>query len=192
MANGLEQRSDRMSAPDDIASYVPFDRVTGDDAEDDRAIRELLARAENFIAAQSWNSRPTERYLAFGIGGVIAVCLFRMTPPVFGTDEYIWVVAGDMPPAYFVTDCAMNAHDALLTYCELMDAWVVAVEAGRSLDEVFPVAAEPTAEHAAMLRSRLAHIRERFVPMLSRGDSRPRQPCWTRHPNDNQSERLSS
>jgi hypothetical protein len=44
-----------------------------------------------------------------------------------------------------------------------MTRWVEAVRAGTSLEDVIPVRAEPTLEHAAMLASRLQFIRDEIL-----------------------------
>lgn len=46
-----------------------------------------------------------------------------------GTPGALWVVAGDLPSAYLVTDAAptATATAALAIYCSLMQDWVEAV-----------------------------------------------------------------
>jgi hypothetical protein len=44
-----------------------------------------------------------------------------------------------------------------------MRRWITAVRAGASLDDVIPVAANPTIQHADMLESRLDFIQRRLI-----------------------------
>ena len=105
-------------------------------------------------------------YLAFGVGGIIGLFLVSFAGLVAGfEDRDLWVVVGDLPPAYFVIDLALTAPAALETYCELMEDWADAVLSGGNVSDCFPIAAEPTEEHARMLLSRLEYIRQEFIPI---------------------------
>ena len=95
---------------------------------------------------------------------MIGLFLVRFAEPAGGVDDELWVVSGDLPPAYFVTDDAPTPAEALSTYCDLMEDWVEAVLEDGDLDEAFPVEAEPTAENAASLRRRLDFIRQHLIP----------------------------
>ena len=79
-------------------------------------------------------------------------------------DKELWVV-GDLPSAYFVVDDVPTPRAALETYCSLMEDWAEQVLSGDQSYESFPVAAEPTEEHARMLLSRVEHLREVFAPL---------------------------
>jgi hypothetical protein len=108
-------------------------------------------------------------------GWVVGVFLFHIDPAP-GVDEWLWVVAGDLPTAYLVTDEAPDPASALEAYCNLMSDWAEAVRAGRDLADVFPVAAEATLEHAEMLANRVSFLRARVIPSFSVGgaaDSTP-------------------
>jgi hypothetical protein len=76
----------------------------------------------------------------------------------------LWTVVGDLPPAYLVTDDAETPAEVLEAYCERMDDWADRVISKGNLSESFPVAAQPTTEHAEMLRARLEFIRAKLIP----------------------------
>jgi hypothetical protein len=97
---------------------------------------------------------------------VIAVFLFHFAEKIKGTDEWLWVIEGDAPTAYLVLDRATNPLAALQIYCELMEAWADAVLKGGSLDGVFPVEAEATAENAVNLIKRIKFISNELIPEL--------------------------
>lgn len=92
--------------------------------------------------------------------------LVRFARAVAGfEDQELWVVVGDLPAAYFVTEDARTAPEALEVYCELMEDWAERVLSGGEVSDCFPIAAEPTDEHARMLLSRLEYVRQEFVPI---------------------------
>jgi hypothetical protein len=99
---------------------------------------------------------------------MFALFLFRFATAVHGTDEYLWVVVGDLPSVYFVVkDDAHTPRSAAEVYCRLMQEWVSAVLSKEPLDDVYPVQADATEEMAEKLDSRLRFIRERIIPTIS-------------------------
>jgi hypothetical protein len=128
----------------------------------------MLVEAEQYLRSFPWCPPVGERYVGLGIGDVIALFLFEFREKIQGTEDWLWVVVGDLPSAYFVIDGAPDPASALETYCQLIEDWTRAVRNGHSLEEVYPVAAEPTLEHASMLSSRIAFIRSEFVPRCAK------------------------
>ncbi len=129
----------------------------------DEELRELSDEATSFISSFRWCHEVREGFLAFGVGGVIGVFLFRIEPALRGVDEALWVIVGDLPPAYLVCDSAPDWREALRCYICEMRKWVEAVQSGGSLSEVIPVKAEPTREHADMLASRLDFLQDHMI-----------------------------
>ena len=136
---------------------IPIGRIS------DPGVAEFGREAQDFLSGKPWCKKVGEGYLAWAIAGVVGVFLFRLIPTRDDVDETLWVVVGDLPPAYLVCDNAADWHQALECYCREMQKWVTAVTRGTSLDSVIPVNAPPTLEYATMLESRLRFIRDRIV-----------------------------
>lgn len=77
-------------------------------------------------------------------------------------NHLLWVVVGDIPPAYLRVDADDDPEDALDMYIRMMGAWVDAVEQGKPVDGLIPVNVPPTAEYAEMLGGRLMFLQENF------------------------------
>jgi hypothetical protein len=76
----------------------------------------------------------------------------------------VWVVVGDVPPAYVVHEPGDSWQDALAGYVSEMQRWVDAVRVGQQPgDDIIPVNAPATTENAELLASRLGFIRTRLV-----------------------------
>jgi hypothetical protein len=163
MGSSREGRSP-MVTPVDLNKLTPAERICGDDAEDTRLLREMLHRATQYIQSFEWCPPIEHVYLGCGVGGVVAIFLFHFGEPVKGTDEWLWVVGGDLPSAYLVLDRANDPVLALDGYCELMEAWARSVLAARPLQDVFPVEAKPTLDNAKSLLKRVNFIRTRLLP----------------------------
>jgi hypothetical protein len=142
----------------DFSSVRPATEISGDDEDDTILLRQMHASARAYLASHEWCAEIRKEYYGFGIGGIVSVFLFQISPKQREVDEWLWVVVGDVPSAYFVTDEASNPTQALQVYVSLMREWIEAVRTGGSLDEVYPVRAEATPDNASALESRLNYI----------------------------------
>jgi hypothetical protein len=59
-----------------------------------------------------------------------------------------------------------TAASALEGYMFEMTKWVEAIEQGKSVEDLIPVNAPPTAEYADPLRRRLDFLRSEILPLL--------------------------
>jgi hypothetical protein len=137
-------------------------------------VKQLALEAEKFLNSHHWCKDIENGYLALVIAGVTGVFLFDIIPSRPEIDKTLWVVTGDLPAAYLVTDEAKTWQEALDRYVYEMDHWVSAVREGGRLDDIIPVNVEPTLKHAEMLEGRLEFIQEILidVPLDSiEGDS---------------------
>lgn len=148
--------------------HVPPSGTSGNDErfngpQADLLLQAALEEAKAYIKGFPWCHSINEGLYGLGVGGVVAVFLFEITADA-GVDDRLWVVCGDLPSAYLVADSAPTPCQALERYCELIDAWIIAVRRKEGLSEVFPVAAEPTEENAKALERRVAMLREDVIP----------------------------
>jgi hypothetical protein len=149
----------------DLNRVTPAKQIAGEDHTETKLLREMLDRAEAYVRSFKWCPPVVERFLGYAVGGVVAVFLFKFSEKIKGSDDLLWVVVGDVPSAYLVTDNAPDPPSALTVYCEMMEAWGRAVLNGSSMDEVFPIGAPATRENANMLLSRTRFIREKLIPV---------------------------
>lgn len=125
----------------------------------------MATEAREFMCEQEWCKHVDRQYLAFGVGGVIGVFLFQITPRCEDVESCLWVIVGDLPPAFIVVEDNPTAADALDAYCLEMRAWVEAVEGGEAVDGLIPVNAPPTIENAQQLNGRLQFLRSKIIPL---------------------------
>jgi hypothetical protein len=129
----------------------------------DPEVRELAAEAEEFVASQRWCKKVLSVRLAWAVAGVLGVFQVDLAPAQAGVDSTLWVVVGDVPPAYLVLDESPTWREALRGYVAEMSRWVQAVKHGLPFDDVIPVEGEPSLEHADMLAGRLAFIETEII-----------------------------
>jgi hypothetical protein len=138
---------------------------------DDRlSLGSLAKEAEEFLLSHSWCSSVRNAYFGIGNEGIFAVFLFEIVPACENVDEFLWVVTGDLPPAYLVCDSSPDPPSALRNYIAEMRTWVETVQEGRTPGEdVIPVNAPPTREFAEMLQSRLDFLEGKILPQYEQG-----------------------
>jgi hypothetical protein len=157
-----------------LRGVVPLDQVMGDDDEDTNLLRELAARASAYLLSYNWCYAIEESYFGDGVGGIVAVFLFRITPSRPNVDEWLWVVVGDLPPAYFVTDDLKTPYQVLEAYIWHKSRWVRSAKRGKEPpEEVMPVGVHATPEWARDLHSRLKFVKQEVLPRF-RKDSEMR------------------
>ena len=145
----------------DARKMLPIARIK------DREVRNFAKRAQAFLLSHSWCKKVDKGYLAWAIAGVIGIFLFRLQPTRRDVLRRLWVVVGDLPPAYLVCDNAETWQQALATYTHEMSRWVKAVRSKSSVKDLIPVNAPATPEYAKMLDHRLRFIRKRFLSVSS-------------------------
>jgi hypothetical protein len=147
-----------------VKGVVPIDQTSGDDEEDTSLLRIMASEAQEFLKSFSWCRSIREAYFGNGCGGVVALFFFRIESSKADVDEWLWVVVGDLPPAYLVIDVSETPSQALESYIDEMSKWMKLAKQGRSSRKVIPVNAPATPEYAEALEGRLKFLREVLVP----------------------------
>jgi hypothetical protein len=146
-----------------VDGVVRLAQMVGGDDEDTKLLGIMAAGAQNYIQCFPWCKGIREAYFGDGYGGIAAVFLFRIEPARAGLDEWLWVVFGDVPPAYLVTDACKTPAQTLEIYIEEVAKWVELAKQGKSSNDVIPVYVPSTPENAADLEKRLTVLREVLV-----------------------------
>lgn len=161
-----EAEGGRMSSEHEIdfSTLTPAEFMRGEDDQETSALRALLEAARTYIRSQNWCPEIAAEYLGLGFGGVLGVFLFRFSRPVQGTDECLWVIEGDLPSAYLVTEQATDPFSALRIYCGLMSDWVEAVRTGKPIETCIPTGVPATKENADLLADRIQFVQQKILP----------------------------
>lgn len=139
----------------DMRKVVPAGRLRGDSKLDTRFLKAMLSEAKRYLSGFPWCAGIRSSWFGLGVGKVVAVFAFEIEPARPGVDDLLWVVVGDLPPAYLVVDDAPNPARALAAYVSEMRRWVAAVRKGASTKKLIPVNAPATTEFAEALSGRL-------------------------------------
>lgn len=143
---------------------VELSEMVGEDEDDAILLRELASTARVYLGSFEWSESVLETYYGLGVGGIVGVFLFHIVPSQAEIDEWLWVVVGDLPPAYLVLDDAKTPVAALQAYVSEMNEWVELAKLGQTSDEVIPVNVPATPEFAAQLEGRLRMLEAVVIP----------------------------
>jgi len=146
-----------------FSDMTPIQEMQGDDQEDTKLLLEMSQKADDYITSFRWCPTIREKYFGFGVGGIVAVFLYHFDSMINQSDDWLWVIVGDLPSVYLVIDNTTSPIDALEGYYELMEDWANNIMSDNSIDECYPVQAAPTKENAQMLLSRIEFIRREFI-----------------------------
>jgi hypothetical protein len=127
-----EDPSARQAHGAPFANVVSIEHMTGDDEEDGALLANMAREAAEYLTSFDWCVSIIDTYLGDGIGGVVAVFLFRILPARPHIDEWTWVVVGDLPSAYLSTEDIKSPRDALDAYMWHRSQWADCILAGRT------------------------------------------------------------
>jgi hypothetical protein len=155
-----------------LQSVTPLSRYREEHAAEIADIDASVASARAYVSSFSWLKAIREIHVGAIYPGVISILLLRVEPARPDIDEWIWIIGGDLPPAYITCDQAVVPWEALDGYIGALEPWIAAVRAGESVSKLMPVNAAPTIENADALERRLKFLDEKIMPLL--GGPQPR------------------
>ena len=148
---------------------VSIEDIPGSRLADRDRLTAMAVQTSAYLLGHGWCRSIRRGFLERAVAGVLAVFYFEIEPDQ--ADEAVWVITGDIPPAYMDVESCSNGAEALDAYLDCMDEWVQAVREGRPIEDLIPVGyadtgrpIEPTPDAAAELAGRLAFIRDELVP----------------------------
>jgi len=154
-----------------VSGVIPVSEMAGEDEYETARFGSMEAEARMFLSSFDWCREIREFYFGGGVGDVIAVFFARISPARPDIDEFLWIVVGDIPPAYLVTDDSPTPKEALQSYIEEMRQWVVLATAGKTSAEVIPVNVPATPEWAEALGSRLDFLEHEIIAACLQQDT---------------------
>ena len=154
-----------------VQGVIPIDQLFGDDEEDTKLLQAMALYAREYLQSFAWCTSIRDAYFGDGVGAVVAVFLFHIEPSSPDVDEWLWVIVGDIPPAYLVVDDNTTPSLALRRYIEEMSKWVKLAKKGKSSSKVIPVNVAATPENALLLEGRLNAIGEMILPRFRESET---------------------
>lgn len=151
----------------DLNKVTEWSKYIESKPEDEIEYAVLKNEAVRFIEYYDWCSRIVSTYIGIVYPGIIGVFLFNIIANRKDVDEWVWVIVGDLPPAYITCEDCPNPATAIDAYIGAMLDWVSAASVGDSVDKLIPVNVLPTKGNASKLKLRLEFLDEKILSMYS-------------------------
>lgn len=149
----------------DLSKVSRLPLAAGDHDADDNLDAALL-EAREYLQSYDWGTNIKAAYLGYGAEGIIYIFLFEISPGRPDVPRWIWVIVGDVPPAYMPGDDVETPYEALDGYIGAMEDWVEAARQGKSVAKLIPVNVPANPANAEMLDGRLKFLNEKVLPLL--------------------------
>jgi hypothetical protein len=128
-------------------------------------LQDTLSEARSFISFFNWGNIKSG-FLGAHFDGILSIFLFEIEPGRDDVDHWVWVLVGDIPPAYITCEDAKDPYEALDGYIGAMEDWVQAARNGTSIADLIPVNVPATPANATLLDTRLKFLDEEILPLL--------------------------
>jgi hypothetical protein len=149
---------------------IPLQELFEEQGEEAASLCDLAEEAQSYLESFPWCVSIEEGYFGDGVPDAVAVFLFRIEPSRPEIDKWLWVILGDLPPAYLLTHISKTPSQALEGYIEEMSKWVALAKESKFSKKVIPVDAPPTPENAADLEERLMLLARDVVPAFRKAE----------------------
>lgn len=155
------------------ADLVPISKISGDDETDTELLRKMAEDAKQYIASFAWCETVLDSFLAGGFGGIFAMFFLHIRPARAEVDPWLWVMIGDIPPAYLPLTDSHSPAEAFRTYVNGMSKWVELARKGEtgSVEQgVPPVNLPATPEWAERVNQKLYGLTLTVKPLFENDD----------------------
>ncbi|WP_434155751.1 hypothetical protein [Pseudomonas sp. JZ134] len=147
----------------DLSKVISWKDYREKNLEDLCDVENYQQEAFRFINNFHWCKEILESYIGMYYSGIIGVFLYRILPANPSVDEWIWIIVGDLPPAYLTTDQCPNPATALDGYIGAMEQWIKAVDSNQPVDDLIPINAEANKDNAILLSKRLKFLDSKIL-----------------------------
>lgn len=142
---------------------IEVSKLASSNIEESAELLELASEARAFLLAHKWCKEVREGFFDRGFSKV-AVFLFQIDPAP-PADPEVWVIVGDLPPAYIDTQTCPNGAAALDGYVGAVREWAEAVLSRQGTHGLIPIVKrgsleplQPSADLAQLLLARMDFI----------------------------------
>ena len=148
-----------------VAAVVPLREIRGEDEEDTALLKQMAERSSRYVKSHSWCVALKEGFLATGIGGIIALFLFRVQIRGLSGERWLWVfMGGDVPSAYLEVGKFTTPRLAFEKYIAGLKEWADAVEQGLPVRDLIPLEISPTLENVSRVRQTVGSLLAIVLP----------------------------
>ena len=123
--------------------------------------------ATAYLLDFTWCKKIIKASIYLNLGSTLCIFLFKIENTASNDDDYLWVIAGDLPPMYLDIHGPKTIRKVLKDYIRLAEDWVEHVKLGKSIRDCYPFKSEPTLEMATLLEKRTSFMKERLMDNIA-------------------------
>ncbi|WP_067664797.1 hypothetical protein [Ferrimonas marina] len=138
-----------------------IEEILNTDFKHEEFLLESYDEAKKYINDFDWHKGIKDTFVGMCFDGILCVFLFDCELTIekeLEGDNFVWVIVGDLPPAYITSENAPNPACALDGYVGAMLEWVKAAASGDTVDDLIPVNVPANPENSELLKRRLDFI----------------------------------
>lgn len=154
------------------AEMIPAHLLRGETEYETRLLLSYVEEARTFLESHAWCVGIRQLLYGVGVGGVIAAFFAQVNVKAVA-HEWLWVVVGDVPAAYFSEDRATTPCAALAEYCDGAERWAKAVEQGALGPAQLALRCEATPAAARVVADKVHTLRRLVLPVLCSAAASP-------------------
>jgi hypothetical protein len=155
----------------------PSGSIVGDDEEDTALLGKMFEASTQYISSFPWCEAILDSYFGGGVGGIFGVFFFHIRPARADIDPWIWIVVGDIPPAYLPLSGCESPRKVFRTYIHGMGRWVEFARKGQpgaiSPQDVPPVNLPATPEWAERINQKIYGLTLAVKPFFEEESGTP-------------------
>jgi hypothetical protein len=133
---------------EESSRFISIHQISGEDEGETWLLSEMAEKVKLFLLSSKQCKAIHDGWLGWGTGRGAAAFLFEVVPASASADQLLWVIVGNLPPAYLVVDD---------------ETWIDAVDQGGSAHDCVPVIIPAIGENASVLRIRIDFIKQQYL-----------------------------
>lgn len=126
-------------------------------------LAKVYEEAKVYLLGFAWCHKIIESSIYLNLGSTLCIFVFEIENSASNDDNYLWVIAGDIPPMYLDTHGAKTTTQVVEDYIRLAEDWINHVKLGKSIKNCYPFKAKPTIEMAALLEKRTSFMKNTLM-----------------------------
>jgi hypothetical protein len=126
-------------------------------------LTQVHKEAEAYLMDFGWCRKIIGSDIYTNLGSTLCIFLFEIENNASKDDNYLWVLAGDIPPMYLDIHGPKTTKQVLEDYIRLAEDWINQVKSRKSVKDCYPFNVEPTVEMASLLEKRTLFIKNTLI-----------------------------
>lgn len=138
-------------------------KTISSDTEFYQEVITLYQEAENYLLEFKWCEEIKNGFIYINLGSVFCIFLFEIVNTQSSDDDFLWVIAGDIPPMYLDVFGARTTKEVVKNYVDLAEDWINNIKEAKSVERCYPFNVEPNSKFATLLEKKFSFIKSTLL-----------------------------